>query len=1804
MVAYFHRELTTGDIGYESGQPSVIEGQQVVVSAPNIIQNPIEAGNGKVLNNGGAIGRTLLSSTSVGMNKGTSSANAQVQAAGNTLLSKVNSTFNRAVQIAGNNSGIKDIKNTGIISVNPILSSVMFTTNINPSSKYLMETRSKYISLGQYFGSDYFTSRVGYSEIWDRTRRLGDAYYENQLLTRALAEKLGTSFINGKSNQELIKAMMDNASAEGTRLGLTVGQELTQEQINNLNEDIVWYVTKNVNGIEVLAPQVYLSKNTRSIINDDTRNRVGGINGTYIQTNNLVNNGTKYGNGGITVVNANTVRNETATNLLSEISGDRTYINAAGNIENIGGLIGGRDLVSVVSQNGDVINRTTTREVGYNNGEFDRIRFTDVVSVAEISSKNGPAYIQGKNYTSTGAITAGNTVRIDASENVNINALKLTGEQKFGRNGDNYGSYSFVNHLQSSVNGTDGVMITSGKDTNISGSQVTSLGNVNINAQNINVTNVVNNESIESKRVNSGFISTETKANSAYIESNQGSQIFGNNVVLDSKKDTNVIASDITASKDELGNGGNILVTAGNNVNILSDTTSQSSSSIVSKTKSIGSLNVGSKGKADGMAQVIQNSSHLSANGGNIVVKSGKDTLIGASELQSTESIGLVAGGNVVVTGLDEKYGESSSKSKGGMFRGGHLYKGNSESEKNQSITNKESVIRAGKDIVVKGENIGILGSDLDAGQDINVDAKNGIIVKSRNEVYSSENQKNETKVGFFAKGHNLSFEAGIEAKSKSDASATKQIRPDESTLVANGNINLKSGENIYFEGDAASGQDINLDSKNIFIADSEGRVEYTNESKEIRVSVGVDMNFNNIPKTVESFKNYYKGLERLGHLEDLVTPIRKLAKGDDLLGAFHGREKAINGFNDLFAGPTEGSGKAGLYLKASMDRTSSSGNEGTIERTGLTAGNNINIRGTEKVGIRGTDIKSYNDINIQTKNLDIQASKSDITNQNKAYGISGEINALDPSLSVSGYYNSGKTEGYTYNNAKIDAANNLNIQIDNGTIRGANITANNLNVAVKNNLEVESLQDYEKMRQIGINASVGNVTGENKSYGGGVNYTGRDKNWVNEQTSLIGRNSVNVEVGNKLTIAGAKIANEENGIDKGNLIVKANEIETHDIVSKDNFLALDANASITRRDIINKQKGNKDNNYIVEHYENDAGAGFAGSEVEKVSRATIGNGTIVTNQGTVGVNRDISKSDEKTRDVEVKRIGIDYNDERKGWGKGNQIISENAGTLGHFIDAANKKGNGFVDKYIGKPIVDAINRQIKDEDKKIHLTGSYENTFKESTYNTLRTVEDIIDKAGNGTVGLIPTSGMHGGIGEQIPKLFLEDEQKIYKSVVIIKNGEPSYELKEVSRLDSKELLKTGEKVKVFNNGMNETLEKAAMNTAKQYAYGHGDGVYEMALVYNPTRGFLSDALETGLGKVFDGKNAPSLGVSRGFETALRTNDQNQDYELRSYSQGNIILKGGLNNMAKTNDTSLKNFDLSHTATPIMNKTFAEGSYLQSRLGYTNIGSIGNLEDGVTSEKTGMFFGKLTAGLASEMIDVNYDPNKYDSEREALKNGTKGHYTHEFTKKIPGLGEAMGNIEQTPLLKAPLFEKIKGTDTDGYIFIDDKRISKIYAKQFPEKDQTIDVKIMRKELNKEFSRHRIYFYGDFGYKNQLDELEEQKNQALREKDKKTGKEKYETLIQKQKEINIQRQENVINILETQRIPRADYDKDLVEQRNNVLKEELKNTDPRNPSLERSGTEIQNLERKNNIIPTNNSNINEQLKKLKERIGK
>ena len=555
LRAYYNRDLVDGGIGYESGQPSIIEGAVVNVNAPNIIKNSIEAGNGKVLNNGGATGRALTSSNSIGINKGTGSANGAVQVAGNALLSKVNSGFNgnlqvngssnnsfdRAIQISGNNSVIQNIKKTGTIDVNPLLSSAMFTMNMSPSSKYLLETRSKYISLGQYYGSDYFTSRVGYSEIWDRSKRLGDAFYENQLLTRALNEKLGTSFLNGKSNQELIQSMMDNAADEKARLGLVVGQALTQDQINALNEDIIWYVSKEVNGVSVLTPQIYLSSRTRESISDDTRNRIGGINGTYVKTKDFVNDGTKWGNGGVTYVEANTVRNETTTNLLSEITGDRTFISSVGNIENIGGKIQGNEVVGLISENGNVINNTTKRKVGFNNGEFDRSWHEEIGSIGQISS-NGLTFIKGNSYESTGGMLSTDHLALDVNK-INLNALSLSGEDKFGSGGSNFSRYAETTHLGAGVsaNSASGTV----GDMNLKGSSFIAKDTTGLTVTgNIKVESAVNSYENESKSTSKGFMSSKSSYKNSHAEENSASNLMlGENAVI--LGDVNSIGSNV-----------------------------------------------------------------------------------------------------------------------------------------------------------------------------------------------------------------------------------------------------------------------------------------------------------------------------------------------------------------------------------------------------------------------------------------------------------------------------------------------------------------------------------------------------------------------------------------------------------------------------------------------------------------------------------------------------------------------------------------------------------------------------------------------------------------------------------------------------------------------------------------------------------------------------------------------------------------------------------------------------------------------------------------------------------------------------------------------------------------------------------------------------------------------------------------------------------------------------------------------------------------------------------------------------------
>lgn len=540
------RTFVNGTQAYVSGQPSVIEGNTVIIESPNIVTQAIPAAQGKIIT-GITTGGTT-DSIKKEFTIGTSSTISQ----------------NGQVEIASNVSSIQVIKDTGTITVDGMSAlSAMFTENSNPDSKYLLETRSQYVKLSNYYGSDYFLNNIGYEEEWNRVRRLGDAYYEYQLITKTIQEKLGTSFIDGLSDIELIKYLMDNAKLEAKDKGLVVGQPLTSDQIANLDRDIIWYVYQNVNGVQVLAPQIYLTQEVLANIDVDGRNKIGGKEQTIIKTDNLVNNGTKIGDGGVTYVEAKSIKNQTMTNQLSEISGDSTYLLATdGNIENLGGKIRGTGLVSVVAENGQIINTSTKNTITRYNGEYDRTTHEEIASVGEISSQ-GTTYIEGQGYTSIGAITGGGeqTVIDVGDGNVNISSIALTGSDKFGSNSNNYSAYGSTQNIGSELQ-TENIQIKAA-NLNIKGSTVAAqTGYVDAN---VNIESSIDSVDTESKSKESGFLSKSSSETKSHQEENVAGTLYvegqgyvtgninsiGSNVILG---ENSYVGGKVTTDAQELNN--------------------------------------------------------------------------------------------------------------------------------------------------------------------------------------------------------------------------------------------------------------------------------------------------------------------------------------------------------------------------------------------------------------------------------------------------------------------------------------------------------------------------------------------------------------------------------------------------------------------------------------------------------------------------------------------------------------------------------------------------------------------------------------------------------------------------------------------------------------------------------------------------------------------------------------------------------------------------------------------------------------------------------------------------------------------------------------------------------------------------------------------------------------------------------------------------------------------------------------------------------------------------------------------------
>ena len=548
-----------GRYAYVTGSPSVIEGKNVVINPTSIVKQQIDDANGKI-NEGDPKNKVIKVEREVhqGIKKDIKeekidpnqiNVKDELKKYGNVGTDGAIYNGNNGIngQIAGSTKVIDEIIKNGKIDTDASLPSALFIKNISPNSKYLLETRPKYINQSSFYGSDYFLSRVGYEDKWNRVKRLGDAYYENELIERSITEKLGTRFLNGKEISA--KELMDNAAIEAKKNGLTIGKSLTKEQIAKLDKDIVWYEYQTVDGIQVLAPKIYLSQNTLKNLNTDSRSRITGIENTYVRTGNLENTGL-IGGYGNTYVEAKEVNNRTLGNQLAEIRGNNTTIIAQNNINNIGAKISANENLNLAAINGDIVNKSTIEKVEFNNGEFDRSKFTKIDSIGEIVSNNN-LNILTNNYTSVGAVTQAKNANINVANDINILSQETSGEQKFGKDDSQYNYYGFERNIGSEIKAEN--LTTTAKNFNISGSVVTTK-TADLNVDKLNIESKVDKEDEINKTSYKGFLKSSSKKETIHNEENSAGSLYVENKGL-IKGDVNLVGSNLVLGNDSFVGG-------------------------------------------------------------------------------------------------------------------------------------------------------------------------------------------------------------------------------------------------------------------------------------------------------------------------------------------------------------------------------------------------------------------------------------------------------------------------------------------------------------------------------------------------------------------------------------------------------------------------------------------------------------------------------------------------------------------------------------------------------------------------------------------------------------------------------------------------------------------------------------------------------------------------------------------------------------------------------------------------------------------------------------------------------------------------------------------------------------------------------------------------------------------------------------------------------------------------------------------------------------------------------------------------
>ncbi|GLI57401.1 hypothetical protein PM10SUCC1_29150 [Propionigenium maris DSM 9537] len=437
---------------------------------------------------------------------------------------------------------------------------------LEKADRPLIETNIDFINQDNYYGSDYVFEMLG-ADPEDGVRRLGDDYYETTLVNQMYLEATGGRKFEGEEYDEvsLMKALLDNSVLAAEELGLVVGEPLTEEQMKELDKDIVWYVKAEVDGVEVLVPQVYISSNslaTGSTAIDSS------ITGSVIVGDVVAVEADRFENIGSTVIGselvqieANDILNQYGEGSGANILGGDIYLTAENDIKNVGGTIAGTGNVILETTTGDIINETVVERTDSVYGYVDSVKAVGAIAGTNVVIDSGnDVIIKG------GVVDATEKVNISAENDIKIDTVELEYFSDIDTTTERFTESATVN-IGSQISAGEGVGIAGVGDVDILGSSITSeRGDIIVVGDKVTVSGVKNtSESKYSKNSGDGVFYKDQEDIYMYNETLEKSTIDAKdgNFKISSNQDLDIMGSSLKGTGDD-----NILLSKEGSVNI------------------------------------------------------------------------------------------------------------------------------------------------------------------------------------------------------------------------------------------------------------------------------------------------------------------------------------------------------------------------------------------------------------------------------------------------------------------------------------------------------------------------------------------------------------------------------------------------------------------------------------------------------------------------------------------------------------------------------------------------------------------------------------------------------------------------------------------------------------------------------------------------------------------------------------------------------------------------------------------------------------------------------------------------------------------------------------------------------------------------------------------------------------------------------------------------------------------------------------------------------------------------------------